>query len=362
MAREQRTYSSRRSRARRGRRTSPFLLAAIVVALAAGIAAFLLLRPGSGVSLPENAIASAFTPVQSAFTNATNWAINLVERQRNQSALAAEYAALQREYEALKLDVASMEEDVQENKRLEALIGARERFASLTPVYARVIARDPGVWFDTFSINAGTSSGVKVDMAVVTAEGLVGRVYEVGLNYAKVLSLIDSRSAVACLVQRTRDNTVLRGVTTDTTTTASCYGYYLPITADVSVGDSVITSGVDMLYPKGLPVGTVTAISREGESRKDYIVVTPHADFAHIEEVLVLRVEIERDSDLTALPTTTPRPTKPPTELHLPTPIPEETIAPDNDENAIWQYPTAAPTAPPDPGDMQGQETQWAQG
>ena len=87
-----------------------------------------------------------------------------------------------------------------ENERLSRLLGAQDTYAALDPVYARVIARDAGEWFDTFSINKGTSDGVIVGMAVVSADGLLGKVYEAGLNYAKVISVIDSRSSVA--VQR----------------------------------------------------------------------------------------------------------------------------------------------------------------
>lgn len=337
------------------------LFAAVVIVLAIGIAVFLLVRPAGQISVAENAMGSVLAPIQSAFTNATNWAVNLVENRRNYNDLSAEYNSLKRENDALKLEIASLEEEAAENDRLTSLVGAFDRYSSLSPVYGKVIARDPGVWFDTFSINVGTRDGVKADMAVVTGEGLVGRVYEVGYNWAKVLSIIDSRSAVACLVQRTRDNGVLRGVTTETYSVASCYGYYLPASSDASVGDVVITSGVDMLYPKGLPIGTVSALSREGETSENYIVVTPYADFQHIEEVLVLRTEIEKDSDLESLPTPTPRPTKEPTELSLPTQEPVETPKPEDDDS-IWYYPTAAPTAPPDPADMQATEAEWADG
>lgn len=337
------------------------VFAAIVIVVAIVLAIFLLSRTTGQISLMENAMGTVLTPMQNAFTNATNWVVNLIENQRNYSELSAEYASLKRENEALQLEVAALAEEAAENDRLTDALGAYERFSSLDPVYGRVIARDPGIWFDTFSINVGTNQGVQVDMAVVTGDGLVGRVYEVGSNYAKVLSIIDSRSAVACLVQRTRDNGVLRGVTTETYTTASCYGYYLPSSSDATVGDTVITSGVDMLYPKGLPIGVVSAISREGESSENYIVVTPYADFLHIEEVLVLRVQVEKDSELEALPTPTPRPTKEPTELKLPTPIPEETEKPEDDDS-IWYYPTAAPTAPADPADMGSMESQWSEG
>lgn len=337
------------------------LFAGIVIAVSVALGIFLLSRAPGQISVAENAVGTIFTPLQNAFTNATNWAVNFIQNRRNYNELLVEYNALKKEKEALELTVQSLAEESAENERLSALLGAYDRFASLSPVYGKVIARDPGVWFDSFSINVGTSDGVQVDMAVVTGDGLVGRVYEVGLNYAKVLSIIDSRSAVACLVQRTRDNGVLRGVTTEAYTTASCYGYYLPSSSDANVGDTVITSGVDMLFPKGLPIGTVSGVSRTNETSENYIIVTPYVDFTHLEEVLVLRTQIERDTDLEALPTPTPRPTKEPTTLSLPTEEPVVTPGPE-DEDTIWHYPTIAPTAPPDPADMQDTEADWAAG
>ena len=83
----------------------------------------------------------------------------------------------------------------------------------------------------------------------------MGRVYEAGLNYAKVLTIIDSRSAVSCLIERTRDNGVMRGQITEDSQSAECYVYYVQNIANVVPGDVLITSGTDSLYPKGLTVG-----------------------------------------------------------------------------------------------------------
>ena len=106
-----------------------------------------------------------------------------------------------------------------------------------------------------------------VNNAVITADGLAGRVYEVGLNYAKVRSIIHSTSSVACLIQRTRDNGVLTGQV-DVTETDECQMNYLPNGSSVVPGDTVVTSGVDMLFPKGLMVGTVTAVSRQTDTTR----------------------------------------------------------------------------------------------
>ena len=215
----------------------------------------------------------------------------------------------------------------------------RSRYEELDPLYARVIARDPGQWFDTFSVNRGTNDGVSVGMAVVTGDGLVGRIYEVGLNYAKVLTIIDSRSAVSCLIERTRDNGVMRGQITATSDSPECYVNYVQNIANIVPGDTLITSGTDSLYPKGLVVGTVTAVSRATDTAGSYVIAMPSVDFQHIEEVLILRTVVETDEEeglpVVATPTPVPRPTS--------TPAPSMAAdEPETDEN-IFVFPTAMP-------------------
>ena len=186
-----------------------------------------MLRGGEGVSVGENAIGSVFSPVQNAFSSATKWVRDFFQGWRDYDDLQASYDALYMENQQLSLQVQSAEEAFAENERLRTLLDAQERYETLDPIYAKVIARDPGEWFDTFSVNRGTSDGVSEGMAVVTGDGLVGHVYEVGMNYAKVLTIIDSRSAVSCLVERTRDNGVMRGQITADSETAECYVYYV---------------------------------------------------------------------------------------------------------------------------------------
>ena len=233
---------------------------------------------------------------------------------------------------------------------MQVLLNAREEYESLTPVYAKVIAKDTGVWFDTFAINRGDNDGIKTNMAVVNADGLIGRVYEVGMNYSKVLTIIDPRSSVAALIGRTRDNGMMQGITTGSDETVECYMYYLPNIANVRVGDDVFTSGLDSLFPKGLKIGSVIAISREADTLDKYAVVAPAVDFSSIEEVFVIREVVQTiDEALPSVPTATPRP--------IVTPVPTNTTSIYSyatqqvyDENAVWLYPTVtpAPTATPD--------------
>ena len=322
-------------------RRAVFTIAVIAVVVLAVL--FLIMRSGTQISVGENAIGSIFSPIQSAFTSATQFVRDFFTDWRDYDTLKTDYDALYFESQQLRLQLTAAEEATLENARLKELLDAKDRYESLDPVYAKVIARDPGQWFDTFSINRGTSDGISVGMAVMTGDGLVGRVYEAGLNYAKVLSIIDSRSSVACLVERTRENGLMRGQITSTSTTSECYVYYLPSANNVVPGDVLVTSGMDSRYPKGLTVGVVTKVSRDAGSEGNYITVLPSADFQHIEEVLVLRTVIETDEEMLPVrPTATPKPV--PTATPEPYDVASSASAVPEDDQ-IYRRPTPSANA-----------------
>lgn len=324
------------------RRIRNGVIIVLLLALISGALYFLLNRDETRVSVVENGIGSIVSMVQSAASTTVDNVSEAVKDFANYGEFKAEMDALQRENDALTIRLQDAEQALIDNERLQTLLDAKNQYDSLDPIYARVISRTPGAWFDTFSVNRGTMNGVSVGMAVITADGLVGRVYEVGLNYAKVLSIIDSRSAVAMLVERTRDNGIMRGVVTSASEIAECYVYYLPNVNSVIPGDTVITSGMDTLYPKGIPIGVITEVSRDVDSANQYVVVNPYVDFAHIEDVLILREVVESDSaELPAVP----EPTAVPMITFTPGPTDEygNVIGAEDEGDDIWVRPTMLP-------------------
>lgn len=185
-----------------------------------------------------------------------------------------------------------------EKQRHAELISASTRLAELLdlkktlddPVAAaQVIGVDPTGWFKAVIVNKGTLDGIRVDMPVLSARGVVGRVVSVSQHYSKVLLIIDQNSAVDILVQRSRDRGMVKGMFSDV-----CRVDYLVSTSDVVVGDVVITSGLGGVYPKGLPVGQVTSVDETpGELFKE-VLVKPAVDFSRLEEVLILLKEEKR--------------------------------------------------------------------
>lgn len=329
-------------KASRRTRIRTILFGVIVLLIVAAVLSLLVLRGGS-ISLTENAIGTVLAPVQNFFSSVTGSVKGFFTTWRNYDKLQDDYDALYTENQRLSLELSSADEAVQENDRLRSLLDAQDTYESMDPIYAKVIARDPGPWFTTFSLNRGSADGVYSGMAVVNGDGLIGRVYEAGLNYCKVISVIDTRSSVACLMQRTRDNGVMRGQNANADNIAQCYVYYLPNVNSITPGDTVITSGMDSTYPKGLKIGTVTAVSLDAGADGAYAIVTPSVDFQHIEEVFILRTIIETDTDvLPSIYTATAAPYQ--QSAATPQPGATATPAPDAAGDTPYVRPTPMPT------------------
>ena len=148
---------------------------------------------------------------------------------------------------------------------------------------AEVIGKDPSPWFKTIIIDKGKDDGVGKGMAVVIPEGIAGQVMDVSSHYSKVLLIIDPNSAVDVMVQRTRARGIIKGGSA-----GLCYIKYVLRKQDVSVGDRVISSGLDGVFPKGLAVGHVSGVIRRNSGIFQEVTVTPHVDFEKLEEVLVV--------------------------------------------------------------------------
>jgi len=192
---------------------------------------------------------------------------------------------LQKEINKLRMENHRYRELVATNKRLRELLQFKKKI-DWPVVAAQVIGRDPSGWFESVIIDKGGSSGVKVNMPVVNSRGVVGRLISVSPNYAKALLIVDQNSAVDCLIQRSREKGILKGLSPKL-----CELDYIVKRSDVRVGDRVATSGMGRIFPKGLPVGEVTEIADVSWKLFKDIKVRPLVDFAKLEEVLVILKE-----------------------------------------------------------------------
>jgi rod shape-determining protein MreC len=189
---------------------------------------------------------------------------------------------LKRELDSLRMKDSLYRERLATNERLQELLQFKEAY-DWPVVAAQVIGRDPSGWFESVIIDKGKDAGVKANMPVVNASGVVGRIVAVSANYAKLLLIIDQNSRVDCIIQRSRDRGILKGLSPEV-----CLLDYVLETSDVNVGDKVVTSGLGGVYPKGLDVGEVLeVVTTPGELFRD-IKVRPMVDFSKLEELLII--------------------------------------------------------------------------
>ena len=150
-------------------------------------------------------------------------------------------------------------------------------------VAAEVVGKDPSPWYRTIIINKGSREGLRKGLPVGVPEGVAGQVTDVSAHYAKVMLIIDRNSAVDAFVQRTRARGIIKGEST-----LSCVFQYALRKDEVKVGDIIVASGLDGVYPKGMPIGEVTGVVKRAAGIFQEVTVTPHVDFEKLEEVLVI--------------------------------------------------------------------------
>ena len=183
---------------------------------------------------------------------------------------------------ALESQLARLSEMERENQRLGALLGFRDQVPAAA-YGARVIARDPGPLSTTLTIDRGERDGVTRGMAVVAPEGVVGRVSEVSHTVSRVALVTDHNSGIDALVDRSRARGVVQGGND-----GSCYMNYLNRDADVKVGDRILTSGLDGVFPKGMVVGEVVEIGRRHRGLLQSATLAPSAALDRLEEVMLI--------------------------------------------------------------------------
>ncbi|MBQ9009370.1 MAG: rod shape-determining protein MreC [Clostridia bacterium] len=312
----------------------------IVVVLLVVIIGFTIFQQVTGRTRTfELGISFIVTPVQNLVSKVMYEFSGYLYRLKLRGNIEYEYNQLKAQNDELILRTILYEELEEENNRLRGLLGEYEARATMNPILARVIASETGNYFSTFTINKGSLDGVDSQMAVITAQGLIGYVYEVYPTTSKVITVIDDQASLAALIESSRDQGAIKG-TLGSTGEPLCRMYYLSADSVPRPGDRVITSGVGVSFPKGLLIGYVRESTRAIEDNKHYIVVEPAADFQHVEDVLVLRyyAEVEEmpenynSTDVILAPVATARPQAVIEEERLnastPVPLPDAPGAP----------------------------------
>lgn len=261
----------------------PFKVLAVIAALLVG---FMIYGATTGgfATIPETVTGVVITPIQTFFANIGHSVSGFFSGLGSDN---AELEALREENRTLREQLIDYYEIKNENEWYEKMFGLYEEHSDYTFAYGTAIARDPSEYYGGFTIDVGTAGGVSVGDPVITAEGLVGVVQEVGLTYSRVRTVLDPDTRAAAAVARTGDT----GYTSGSALLAvdgKMRLNYLERTSGVIVGDYVVTSGLGGVFPKGLPVGKVLSIHMEADGTTMYAEVQPFADIIDVTSVMVI--------------------------------------------------------------------------
>jgi rod shape-determining protein MreC len=230
------------------------------------------------------AIASPFQRVTSGAGGA---GVSFFQKIANWRSAAAENEQLRQRVAELEIESRQARADRDENERLKALLNFKEN-KEYGVIPASVIARDPSVWFDTVTINRGSSSGIELNMPVATPGGIVGRVVATSPWTATVMLITDEKSAAGAVVGQLGTSSALgsiRGLGEN----GLLEMRYVSGLEEVKVGDYVITTGQDGIYPQGLNVGTVIEVKSGTATTPHTIHIKPGARVNSLAEVAVLQ-------------------------------------------------------------------------
>ena len=190
---------------------------------------------------------------------------------------------LQKKVDELMLERMKYQEALLENKRLKELLKLKEDHKD-TIASAKVIGRGTSHWTHTFILDKGLQDGITKDSTAITPKGLAGKIFNVSDSFSSVLLLTDINFAVAVRLQESRKEAILSGTGTGRTVLK-----YMPPEHEVKEGEIVVTSGLDLLFPPGIPAGYVSKVNRQGAGQFQYIEVIPFVDNTSIGEVLVIK-------------------------------------------------------------------------
>jgi rod shape-determining protein MreC len=239
------------------------------------------LRTKPDTNLFERSILLLTEPLSQAVTATTRAGISIWDDYVTLVGVKKENDALREELKRLERMQIRNTELAAENARLKDLLEFRQ-VVDEREVPAQVISADAMNWFRTITINKGTDSGIKENMPVMAASGAVGRTIKCAANSSRVLLITDASSAVAALIQNSRTRTVARGTGSGLT----CE--YVARLDETVVGDHLVTSGTGGVFPKGIPIGTITRVQAPEYGLFQTIKAKPAVDFSRLEEVLVL--------------------------------------------------------------------------
>lgn len=238
---------------------------------------------------PLSAVAGyTVVPFEEGISAVGSWLAGRSEELVQIRDLLAENESLKQQVDELTIENTRLQQDRYELTNLRELYNLDAQYDEYEKTGARIIARDSGNWFYSFVINKGAKDGIEVDMNVMAGSGLVGRVVDVGPNWAKVKAIIADDSNVSAMVLSSSDNMIVSGNLKLYASGVIEFGQLVDSDNVVVEGDKIVTSNISDKYLPGILVGYINTINQDANNLTKSGYITPAVDFEHLEEVLVI--------------------------------------------------------------------------
>ena len=239
----------------------------------------------SNVSFFENAASKLVMPIQNGLTYLKNKISGNSTFFTDINNLKEENEKLKQKNSELEQSVRELENIKSENETLKEYLDLTEKYGEYKTVPAYIINKDISNYSKTIVINVGSDDGIEENMSVIADQGLVGHVISVTSDTAKVRTIIDTSSSVSCTLSTTEESIVCKGTLEED---SKLRAMYIPSDEGIIQGDSVVTSGLGGIYPKGIHVGSIERVVNTQNSTDRYAIVKTAVDFEKLDTVLVI--------------------------------------------------------------------------
>jgi len=241
----------------------------------------------SKLNVIGNTVSTVFNPFQEFFSYSAKKVEGMFSFFKDKNTVLKENKKLKEDVDNLQNQNRQLLEYKKKNIELMEDLNLKNQFNDYSQTGANVIAKDMGNWFNIFKIDRGSNDGIVNGMPIVTSKGLVGKVMSTEFTSSKVIPIIDPDSSVSAIISKTRDDVIIKGDLT-LKDLGYCRMDYIPLDADIAVGDEIETSGIGGVFPKGILIGRIKEIRRTNNDLNRYAIIQPSVDFRRIEEVFVL--------------------------------------------------------------------------
>lgn len=243
----------------------------------------------SGASTPATTVTGAIlSPLQTAFSNMTIFFSNAYTKSFEWDEVLAENESLKLKISQLEQEARSYEYALYENEYLKDLLNISNVNKSFELELCEIVGKDFSNTSSILTLDKGFNAGIEINDLVITADGLVGYISRTGANFSQVTTLVDPTFTIGCLISRTREIGISEG---NLEFLADCKLKFahLDKNSDISIGDTIETSGITGLYPKSIAVGTIVDITTEVNGISKYTVIEPFVDIYNINQVFIIK-------------------------------------------------------------------------